>query len=203
MRTQVYLTPADHGRPLTLEEFLNADAQEGYRYEIIDGRLEVSPIPDLPHEDLAEWIVEKLRAYAEKHGDVINRVKAPARVFVPQAAEDEATAPEPDAACYRNYPVDAPLSQRDWRKVSPVLVVEVLSNDTADKDLERNRPLYLKVSSICEYWILDPRKSPDTPTLLVYRRRGQRWGRRITIAPGEEYTTSLLPGFRLVVDPHC
>ena len=41
MTTQLYLTPADHGRALTLEEFLSARAQEGYKYEIIHGRLDV------------------------------------------------------------------------------------------------------------------------------------------------------------------
>jgi Uma2 family endonuclease len=201
MKTQLYLTPADHGRPLTLEELTTAQAQEGYRYEIIHGRLEVSPLPNLPHEDFGEWIVELLRAYARQHPDVINRVKTPARVFLPEREEDGVTAPEADIACYRNYPVHLRHSQRDWQAVSPLLVVEVLSEDTADKDLQRNRRLYLQVPSIQEYWIVDPRQDRDQPSLLVYRRQGQRWGRVRTVPPGGTYTTPLLPGFSLVMTP--
>jgi hypothetical protein len=60
--------------------------------------------------------------------------------------------------------------------------------------------LYLQVPSIREYWVLDPRTSAGQPTLLVYRRRGQRWQRVIRVAGGGTYTTRLLPGFTLVLD---
>jgi Uma2 family endonuclease len=83
--------------------------------------------------------------------------------------------------------------------VSPVLVVEVLSVDTADKDLERNRRLYAQVPSIQEYWILDTREGSANLTLYVYRRRGRRWTRPRTVLQGATYTTPLLPGFSLVM----
>jgi hypothetical protein len=34
-------------------------------------------------------------------------------------------------------------------------------------------------------------------------RRGQGWQNWITVAPGEAYTTKLLPGLELVVDPRA
>jgi Uma2 family endonuclease len=89
-----------------------------------------------------------------------------------------------------------------WQDVSPVLVAEVLSEDTADKDLVRNLGLYLQVPSIREYWILDPRASPDHPALTVYRRRGRRWQRPINVPAGGTYSTRLLPDFSLLLDPH-
>ena len=67
----------------------------------------------------------------------------------------------------------------------------------------RNVELYLRVPSIREYWIFDPRQDPDRPTLRVYRRRGSRWQRPVDVAPGETYTTPLLPGFALLLDPHA
>lgn len=196
---RLYLTPADAGRPLSLEEFETAATQEGYRYELIQGRLVVSPAANLPHEDVVEWIVETLRAYARAHPEVINRAKAPARVFIPDA--DDETAPEPDVACYHDYPSRHPIGQRHWRNLSPILVVEVLSEDNADKDRERNVELYLRVPSVREYWILDPLNDPDRPTLTVYRRRGRRWQRPIEVPSGGTYETRLLPGLVLVVDP--
>src|SRR5262245_37263789 len=95
MKTRLRLTPADKGRPLSLEEFLDSEQEEGARYELIEGRLEVSPLPELTHEELSEWLVEVLRTYARACPSAINKVKAPARVFVPNG-DDEVTAPEPD-----------------------------------------------------------------------------------------------------------
>lgn len=202
MRTQLHLTPNDHGRRLTWEEFSTARGQEGHRYELIEGRLEVSPVPNLPHDELCEWIIELLRTYARLHPEVIQKVKGPARVFLPDQSEG-ITAPEPDVACYAEFPSDRPLTELDWRNVSPVLVVEVLSEDTADKDLGRNRRLYALVPSIREYWIIDTRESFDRPSLIAYRRRGDRWAARITAPAGGTYTTPLLPGFSLRLDPHA
>jgi Uma2 family endonuclease len=200
MSTLLYLTPKDQGRPLSLEEFERADGQEGYRYELIDGKLEVSPLPNLPHDLIADWLAEKLRDYRRRHPEVINRVKAPARVFLPERAA--VTAPEPDVVAYHDFPSLRRIADLRWQDVSPLLVAEVLSEDTADKDLVRNRDLYLQVPSIREYWILDPRASADQPTLTVYRRRGRRWQRPINVPAGGTYTTRLLPDFVLVLDPH-
>jgi len=196
MKTRLYLTPADQGRNLSLEEFETADSQEGYRYELIRGRLEVSPIPDLPHERLLDRLRDILKAYAREHPEVINAVFGPARVFVP-GIEEGVTAPEPDLAAYQNFPQDLPEEDVNWRDISPLVVVEVISPDTADKDLERNVPLYLQVPTIREYWIVDPRRSYARPSLLVYRRRGQKWQKPIRVKAGGTYTSHLLPGFTL------
>ncbi len=198
METKLYLTPRDHGRSLTLEEFQSADSLEGFRYELIYGKLDVSPLPNLPHDYLVGWLIRLLWAYAGRHPEVIRHVQGPARVFVP--GRRATTAPEPDIAAYQDFPTDIPVAQMDWRDVRPLLVAEVLSEDTADKDLVRNPELYLRVPSIREYWILDPRTDADQPDLLVYRRRGARWQRPITVAGGGTYTTRLLPEFALVLD---
>ncbi len=201
MRTALKMGPADHDRPLTLEEFTSAVHQEGYHYELIRGRVYVSPVPNLPQVSLEGWISDLLRAYIKQHPDVINHLTNKGRVFVP--GEEEMTAPEPDAAVYRDFPHDVPFRERRWQDVSPILVVEVLSEDDPDKDLVRNVELYLLVPSIREYWILDGRADPDHPTLWVYRRRGQRWLRAFQVTAGGSYSTRLLPGFTLLLDPHA
>lgn len=195
MARQLYLTPQNQGRALTLEEFEHARGQEGYHYELIEGKLEVSPLPNLPHDFLRKWLENRLDQYAERHSQVINQVQAPARVFVP--GRSATTAPEPDVAAYRNYPLHLPIVEMNWRDVSPLLVAEIISEDTADKDLVRNVHLYLQVPSIREYWIIDPREDADRPALLVYRRRGHHWQNPIAIDGGDTYTTRLLPGFAL------
>jgi Uma2 family endonuclease len=199
MTTLLKIGPADHGRPLTLEEFQSADGQEGFRYEIIGGKLYVSPMPN-PSENWAEeWLGDWLRLYARAHSGVINYVSSKARVFVPGIAE--VTAPEPDLAAYHNYPCDRAPRDLRWEEVSPLLVVEVLVGGDPDKDLNRNVELYRQVASIQEYWILDAREDATLPTLLVYRRRDRsRWRKVLTVEPASTYTTDLLPGFSLTLN---
>ncbi len=47
--TPLCIGPADHGRTMTLEEFLDAEAEEGYRYELARGVLEVTQVPNDLH----------------------------------------------------------------------------------------------------------------------------------------------------------
>ena len=86
-----------------------------------------------------------------------------------------------------------------WQDYSPFVVVEVVSDEKSEKDLVRNVELYLQVSSIREYWIIDGRDNPDHPVMLVYRRRGQRWQNVIRVEAGETYETRLLPDFWLLL----
>jgi Uma2 family endonuclease len=199
MATVTRIGPADHGRPMTLDEFESGNYEEGYKYELIDAKLYVSPEPNAPQGLVERWIVRKLDRYSDQHPEILNCVYNKTRVFVPD--RPAATCPEPDVAGYRAFPLDADYRDIRWQDVSPVLVVEVLSEDDPNKDLVRNVELYLQVPSIREYWILDSRDDPNRPTMQVYRRRGQRWQRVIDVAPGETYTTRLLPGFELILDP--
>jgi len=193
------LGPADYGRPLTREEFRMARWQSGYCYELINGRLYVSPSPNLPHERLVKWVSRVLEDYVSRRPDVINFVSSRPRVPIQERLDP--TEPEPDVAAFHNFPLDLPIEAVQWDDINAILVVEVLSEGDPAKDLVRNPVLYLEVPSIREYWIIDPRSSADQPTLMVYRRRGARWQPRITVPAGETYTTRMLPGFSLVVDP--
>ena len=198
--TRLRLTPKDHGREIDPEEFEHSDGEEGYSYEIIDGRVYVSPQANLPQHDLEAWLYGKLFLYSQDHSEVIDFVAGKSRVFIP--ARKKATCPEPDIAVYEDYPHHLPRRQRRWQDISPILVVEVISEEDPDKDLVRNVALYRDVPSIKEYWVLDPRPDPDRPSLLVYRRRGKGWQKPIPVPFGEVYETPrVLPGFRLVIDP--
>jgi Uma2 family endonuclease len=199
MATVTMLGLADHGRPVSDEEFEAADFEPGYRYELIEGRLFVSSEPEVPEVCLEDWLLEKLRRYAERRPEVINFVTNKSRVFLP--SRPSSTIPEPDVAAYRNFPRSRRLQGLRWKALSPILVAEVLVAADAYKDLVRNVDLYVDVSSIREYWILDGRDLVDEPTLIVYRRRGPRWQTKRVVCYGSTYTTPLLPGFKLLIDP--
>ena len=109
------------------------------------------------------------------------------------------TVPEPDIAAYRRFPIHQDIEDADWRKVSPILVAEVLTGDP-EKDLDRNVKLYWQVPSIREYWVLDGRESLNRPTLKVHRRYGKRW--IVRDWPFDSiYRTRLLPKFELRINP--
>jgi Uma2 family endonuclease len=199
MTTALKLGPADHGRLLTWDEYITSEYDGGFQYELVDGRLYVSPLPDMPQGVIELWLFAKLFTYSGLHPEVINLVSTKSRVFIP--ARPRVTALEPDVTCYSDFPLDRPLSELRWQDYSPVLVAEVLSPDDPNKDLVRNVPLYLAVPTIREYWILDNRHNPDEPSLRVHRRRGRRWQNVIEIGFGETSTTRLLPEFSLVLDP--
>jgi len=195
------LTPAWAGRDISLEEFESADGREGWRYELIDGRVEVFPTPDLPHDLIVEWVRERLGAYRDAHREVINYVSAGARVFIP--GRREATCPQPDLAAFRDYPLHWPRAMRRWQNIHPILVVEVLSERYRHKDLVRNVALYQQAPSVREYWVFDPRDAGDHPTLRVYRKRTRAWQSPIDVPFAGTYSTPLLPGFALIVDPNA
>ena len=192
--------PADHRRPMTLEEFDLGERHEGYRYELIDGRLHVTPAPNPKHDVLWDWIYWSLNNYRHSHPKIVQYVSGRSRVFL--TGRRGVTIPEPDIAVYAVFPRELALADDiDWRQVSPMLVIEILSADDSDKDLVRNVDLYEQVQSIREYWILDPRDDATRPSLRVFRRRGTRWQKPIDVNIGETYTTKLLPGFCFRLDP--
>ncbi len=199
MTTLLKLGPADHDRKLTEQEFSKGDYQSGYKYEIIDGKLYVSPLPDCSEHRVEKWFFGELFLHTRSHRDVIYYVTDKARVFIP--GREDLTVPAPDLAAYRNFPLRLSMDEGRWEDVSPLLVGEILSSQDPDKDLQRDVGLYFQVPSIREYWIVDTRQSADQPTLTVHRRHGKRL-RVVEVAAGATYTTRLLPGFQLKLDLH-
>jgi Uma2 family endonuclease len=193
--------PADDGLRMTWEDFSTADWEEGYRYELIDGRLVVAAAPNIEHDEYFDWIDWPLKRYSRVHPEVINRVSSSARVFIPGRPDE--TVPQPDLAAYQGFPSRkrALTGVMNWRKVSPLVVVEIMSPDSTDKDLFRNVELYEAVPSIREYWIVDGRGEVEEMIFRVYRKRGSKWQKPIDFHYGDTYTTKLLPGFSLLIDP--
>jgi Uma2 family endonuclease len=196
--TKRKLGPMDCGFPMTFDEFMKGNYQEGYQYELIDGELYVFPFPNLSENRIENWIGLKLQTYSREYPQIINYVTNKARVFVPGRAP--VTVLGPDLTAYHDFPLDRPWKKIRWQDVSPILVVEVVSKDDPYKDLVRNVKLYLQVPTIQEYWLIDPRKNPERPTFRVHRRQRKGW-RIIQPIFGSVYTTKLLPWFALIIDP--
>src|SRR5262249_30123059 len=152
------------------------------------------------HDEYWAWLNWPLTRYTQLHPEIVNRVSSNARVFVPR--RPDVTVPQPDFAAYENFPRRLALARAtNWRRVSPILVVEIMSPDSTDKDLFRNVELYEAVPSIREYWVVDGRGEVEEMVFRVYRKRGSKWQKPIDYHYGDTYRTRLLPGFSLLIDP--
>ena len=64
--------PADQGVEMTLDEFLDADMEEGYRYELADGVVVVIDIPKTPHARVVSWLYGVARDFQREYPGVID-----------------------------------------------------------------------------------------------------------------------------------
>jgi Uma2 family endonuclease len=184
------LGPQDAGLELEHEEFAKAERAPGYRYELVAGRLHVTPAPNPPHLVALTWLFTRLHDCSRARPEHIGFVAPGGRLIT--TALGATTDVEPDISAYRTFPLRA----KHWAGILPFLVVEVLSPDSEDKDLVRNREIYGLVPEIQEYWILDPYAEPAPTLLALARGPDGAWIER-QVPPGGTYRTDLLPGLDL------
>ncbi|MDX2200648.1 MAG: Uma2 family endonuclease [Phycisphaerae bacterium] len=188
--------PEHNLRRMRLSDFERADAVEGFRYELIEGVLEVSPAPGRIGKFLAIKFRDILRDYQLKVGEdrSFSLVAWEPRLMI-SGVEDAATNPEPDVAAYV-----CPVSPTDdsWQGVTPALVIEVVSPHDAPKDYVRNVRLYAMVDTILEYWVVDPTKGMPPRLAVFHRSAGNEPFQRFDVPPRGCYESKHWPG--LVVD---
>lgn len=178
------LGPADHGRRMTLAEFQEADAEEGYRYELSRGVLEVTEVPNDPHGQVVSNCQGLLHHYHRQHPGLIQRIGGGGefRLYIPEFASGR----NPDVAVVL---VGTPKNERGRRP--PSLVAEVVSKRGEVRDYQEKREEYWAFG-VREYWIIDP---AARRVLLLNRREGeQAWTER-ELQGSDVIASELLPGF--------
>jgi Uma2 family endonuclease len=155
--------PTDHGRTMTLEEFLEAEEVEGYGFELARGVLEATEVPDDPHGVVVANLYDTVSRYRREHPGHVHRYGGgnEIRFWLPRMVSGR----NPDlAVVLRGAP-------KDWRgRRIPVLAAEVVSRSSVKRDYETKREEYL-VYGLLEYWIVDPLLRQVT----VLTRRGDAW----------------------------
>jgi Uma2 family endonuclease len=181
-RTRLF-GPDSAGTRMTPREFDRAEFVEGWRYELINGVLVVTPIPleseADPNEELGHW----LRSYRENH---------------PQGAVLSATLQERTVRTAQNRRradrvIWIGLGRRPRKGEIPNIIAEFVSAGKRDRkrDYEEKRDEYLEIG-VDEYWVIDRFQR----TLTVFRKQGGRVKKQVITAK-QTYTTDLLPGFEL------
>lgn len=144
---QLHIGPADQGRLLTWAEFLAADEEEGYRYELARGVLEVTDIPKPRHRRTVANLFRMAAAYDRDHPDLID--------YFGGGTEIRAAIPQLDLARHPDFGIVFRNTTRDQAgDLRPVLVAEVVSPSSKTRDYQTKRRDYLDYG-IPEYWIVD------------------------------------------------
>jgi Uma2 family endonuclease len=188
--TALKIGPADQGRAMTLEEFTQAETQEGYLYELGRGVLAVSDVPNRRHVVQVITIRRQLNAYELAHPERISALLTGSECKIPVAGLQSER--HPDLAVYCS---PMPEGEDLWATWVPEIVIEVVSLGSEHRDYVEKREEYL-LFGVREYWIFDAERGE----LLVLRRTAGRWQERVVRAPAV-YRTPLLPGFALAVAP--
>ncbi len=174
--------PSANGLQMTPREFDRGDFERGWRYELINGVLIVSPSPVLNERDPNEELGHILRTYQEHH---------------PQGSALDLTVNEHDVETGDNRrradrAIWAGLGRLPRKNETPTITVEFVSGSRRDwvRDYKTKRDEYLN-AGVQEYWIFDR----FAQTLTVWTKNGRRMKRVFTA--DQTFSTLRLPGLVL------
>ncbi|MBA2449155.1 MAG: Uma2 family endonuclease [Chloroflexi bacterium] len=161
---------------------------DGDRYEVIDGRLYVSPPPILVHQNasgvLYFYLVQHVRQW-RLGGKVY---AAPVGVVL-----DDENGLQPDLV-YISRERAGILAERGIEG-APDLVVEILSPSTRGRDRGIKMRRYA-AAGVSYYWVVDPR----TRTLEEYLLVEQGYELVGSHGPGSIFRPALFPGLEIPID---
>lgn len=177
------LSRRSNGNLLTPREFDRAEFADGWRYELINGVLIVSPIPSQgergPNDALGHW----LNTYRDQHpeGGCMDST-----VFE-HTVDVGANRRRADRAIWIG------LGRLPRRADPPTIVVEFVSRRKRDRrrDYLTKRDEYL-AAHVKEYWVIDR----FDRCLVVFTKQGGK-ARQRAVTEKQVYKTPLLPGFEL------
>lgn len=152
-------------RRSTYAEYLAAEAASEQRHEFIAGEVIAMAGGTIEHGRLTTSMTGLLREALARGGRPC--VVLPADVRVRIRAADRATYPDLHVVCgdIARDPDDANAV------VNPMVIVEVLSDSTADTDRSEKFADYRKLATLREYVLVSQRER----RVEIYRRDGRRW----------------------------
>lgn len=141
---------------LTYEDYCQLP-DDGKRYELFEGELEVTPSPNTAHQTVVLNLASLLHGHVRQHR-LGNVFVAPFDVLL-----SDVTVLEPDIlfVSRERRHIITPQNVRG----APDLVIEVLSPATAHRDRQSKRQLYARYG-VTNYWIVDPERRELTVLTL-------------------------------------
>ena len=179
------LSPRSAGLLLTPKEFDRATGVKGWRYELINGVLIVSPMPSRKERHPNDYLGHWLWSYHEQHpqGSSLDLI----------LPEEEVETREGQDRRRLDRAIWAGLGRDPEEGEPPTIAVEFVSagKRNQDRDYVVKRTEFREIG-IRQYWVIDRFKR----TMTVYSFEGER--DEIQVIPdGNTFETPLLPGFVL------
>jgi Uma2 family endonuclease len=162
---------------------------DGWRYDVIRGKLHMAPAPNIKHQMAARNIGVNLVLYVQRNqlGEVLF---APTDVILP---DDLGTPVQPDLLFVARERLDIIAETRV--EGAPDLVVEVLSPSNWLDDRREKYEVY-ETTGVREYWIVDP----DLRVVEVYMLRDGVYVLLGKFGPGDTIRSQVLAGFAVAID---
>lgn len=173
-------------RPLTVDD-LARTPDDGRRYELVDGRLDVSPAPVYLHTLIEGRLTTHLSIIAAAAGDFVV-LPGPGINFNADRTHHRI----PDLAVIHTDGAESPYLTRP-----PLLAVEVVSPESTFRDHHTKKREYAEFG-IESYWIISP--SAEKPGIIELRLEGGAY-RETFQAFGEEVFETDAP-FPVKLVPH-
>jgi Uma2 family endonuclease len=179
--TQIRIGPADQGRIMSLDEFREADEEDGYRYELAGGVLEVTEVPNTPHRRVVSNLYRAIARYDAQHPGVIESFGGGAEFRLWIQAMGSGRNPDLGVVLEGTSP--------DARgRTQPALAAEVVSAGSRTRDYQTKRSEYLAFG-LREYWIVDPFERQ----VILLLRDGVTWSERV-LQGDQPIDSTVLPG---------
>ena len=180
---RLHLGPRSAGVLLTTDEFDRARFKEGWRYELINEVLVVSPIPSRSERDPNEELGYSLRGYqaSQPHGSSLDLTLAE------ETIETKTNRRRADRVIW------AGLGRLPGPEEPPTIVIEFVSKGriNRERDFVAKRFEYREIG-VKQYWIID--RFTMTMTVCIFAAEGDQ---ERVITADQTYTTPLLPGYEL------
>jgi len=145
---------------VTREEYLDLE-EDGFRYDMIDGVLQMSPSPDFEHANFGNNLNFLFKTYLKIHK--IGKVVMECDVLLPDGGD----VLRPDIIVILNENMNIVKMHIHG---TPDIVAEVLSPSTRKRDLGVKAGRYLNCG-VKEYWIVDSKEK----SISVWRNEGKDW----------------------------
>lgn len=159
------------------------------RYELTHGRIVMTPPAGWGHGEIEANVIQNLRDFTQSHDS--------GKVFGSSTGYDLPSGDtlEPDVSFISNerWSKGPQVGRRQFLKIVPSLVVEILSPATAQRDRVEKKRIY-EVNGVDEYWLVDPARREVTVFHLIETRYGL--GRRF--GANQNLRSRLLPGFEML-----
>src|SRR2546428_164153 len=163
---------------------------DGNHYELINGRVVMSPPAGWPHGNIEARIVRALGNCAALHrlGEVLG---SSAGYRLPSG-----DTLEPDVSFISSVRLQAgPAPQRGkFLEIVPNPVVEILSGPTAARDRGEKKAIYER-NGVEEYWLVDSGRQ----LIPLFRLSAGQYGPPLTFGPADSLTSVVLPQLTVTV----